>query len=510
MKHFDIETFIGGKIQLKDFQMRFITDKVKLRLFQILNELETNEVCSTARLTKATQSTARTIVTDINYLREYLKDVAEIISSKQGYTIKIISPTELTEKKRTLLESEPLFVILEKIFFNELRSVYDWADYFHISESTMIKYLKKITTEVKEFNVTLDLNPVNLIGSETDIRHFYFVFYYESDITPYTIFPSIAAQEAVIKISNLIETSGNEISSFGYFSYLLYLSIERICYGCFVKINSEIKSLVLNDPGFYHLIPTYVIIRELFDINLPEDEAIFMYLSILSRRGINNPKLEETFCKRYNKWPLIKMITHEFYEILDSNGLNRKDDLILIESFFTSAKLRSVLTLSGNKNIYDTNNYAQELFPDEYTLYRTFLNMNPNYKKVFSSNNLDDICASLTIFVESIKEQYWGVPMNIAFAIEGNEYIIQYIESWVKKYLGRFQNLFFLGPNDLYTQYFVKNRIDLFVTNYNEYLSVPRNLECILFKPIPDASDWTNLLNKINPKIIQSIKLTNS
>ncbi|OTN75894.1 hypothetical protein A5886_000970 [Enterococcus sp. 8G7_MSG3316] len=490
---------------MKNFQLNFVSDKVKLRLIQILNELEYHPLCSTQRLTTVTKNTARTIITDINYLRDYLDKSAHITSSKQGYTLNIHNSEEYIDKKSSILEDEPLFIILERIFFNELLSIYEWADYFHVSESTMIKYLKSITNEVKAFNITLDLYPVNLIGSEADIRYFYFAFYYESDITPHTVFPSIAAQEAVLQISDQLAATEETASSFGYFSYLLYLSIERILCGLEVTINPELKALVLSDPEYVTILPAVKTIEETFQLRVPEDEIVFMYVSILCRRTVDFPQQEEYFCLRYNKWGEIKTLAHAFRESLTDHSLNKQQDLVLLESFFTSIKLRCLLSENSNKNIQDTNDYAKAIFPHAYQKNRAFLHTNQQFGDLFHDTLLEDICARLTLYSETIKEQYWHTSLNIAFAIEGNEYINQYITSWVKKYLGKFQTIHFLGPSDLCESFINDNQIDLLVTNYHEYLSLPfLDLEYFLIKTVPDSTDWARLLQRINPNILHS------
>lgn len=490
---------------MKNFQLNFVSDKVKLRLIQILNELEHHEICSTQRLTTVTKNTARTIITDINYLRDYLGKAANIISSKQGYTINIYHAEEYIDKKSSILEDEPLFVILERMFFNELLSIYEWADYFHVSESTMIKYLKSITKEVQAFNITLDLNPVNLIGSEADIRYFYFAFYYESDITPHTVFPSIAVQESVLQISNQFAATEETASSFGFFSYLLYLSIERILCGLEVTIHPELKALVQQDPEYVNNLPAVKTIEETFQLVVPEDEIVFMYISILCRRTVDCPQQEESFCLRYNKWGEIKKLAQEFRANMTDHSLNKKQDLILLESFFTSIKLRCLLSENSIKNIQDTNDYAKAIFPYAYQKNRIFLQKSQQFSTLFHHTLLDDICTSLTLYSETIKEQYWHTTLNIAFAIEGNEYINQYIASWVKKYFGKLQNIHFLGPSELCESYIKDQQIDLLVTNYHEYLSLPfLNLEYFLIKTVPDSTDWARLLQQINPNLLHN------
>jgi hypothetical protein len=495
---------------LKTFQLQFITDKAKARWFQILQELETKKTCSTVSLTELTNSTARTIVTDFNYLREYFKEIAHFISSKQGYSIEIEDSEIYLEKKRAIIQDEALFIILERMFFNELKSIYEWADYFHISESTMIKNMKKLSDQLSPFGLSLELNPVNLTGSETDIRNFYFSFYYESDITPHTIFPTVAAQEAVFKIASSINNTITKIVPFGYLSYLLYISIERIICGFSVKIDDSLKSIVLRDPEFHKILIAYNIINEYFQIELSIDEGIFLYLSILCRRPFNDLTHEKYFCKRYNNWPEITALTKSYLETVSINDSNEYLSLILLESFFTSSKLRSLLSNSGNKNIQDTNDYAKKHFLHSYNKNMSFLKKSKLFYRLFNVSIIDDICANLTLFTETIIEKYNSKPRNIAFMLEGNEYINQYTEAWIRKYLGEFQNVYFLGPSELCNSYLNKNNIDLLVTNYTEHLNHSFiNLDYILLKEFPDASDWANLLKKISPQLLNNFILEN-
>lgn len=487
---------------MKTFQLNFITDKVKLRWFQILQELEATNICTTAQLIRITNSTARTLVTDINHLREYFLGIANIKSSKQGYSLYTQSSVTYLEKKRMILENEPLFIILERIFFNELKSIYEWADYFHISESTMFNYMKKISEQVIKFNINLELNPVNLVGSETDIRNFYFSFYYESEVTPHTIFPSIATQEVVLKVVELLNRPNQKCSSLGYFSYLLYLSIERILCGCTVKVEPELKEIVLNDPDFNNLLSANYIVQHYFNIDLTQEESVYIYSFILCRRGIENLEQEKYFCERYNRWPHIKALAMEFHQTFQNSGFSQSLELTLLESFFTSTKIRYLLCKSGNSNIQDTNEYAKTIFSNEYNKNRALLTNSPYFHSLFSDHHLEDICSNLTIFIESIKEKYCKNFSNIAFVFEGNEYISQHLESLVQKYFGGFQNIYILGPTELSDSYIKNSKIDLLVTNYNEYLTYSSiGLECLLMKAVPDSLDWINLLNIIDPNL---------
>nr|WP_232844522.1 helix-turn-helix domain-containing protein [Enterococcus innesii] len=95
--------------------------------------------------------------------------------------------------------------MLENIFMGELKSIDEWTDCLFLSKSTLSKYLRRIHQQLTHFDLTLTLDPVNIVGEEADIRNFFCTFFYETDITPHTVFPSVAVQQAVTEISGMFE-----------------------------------------------------------------------------------------------------------------------------------------------------------------------------------------------------------------------------------------------------------------------------------------------------------------
>ncbi|MFS1237386.1 M protein trans-acting positive regulator, partial [Enterococcus lactis] len=69
----------------------------------------------------------------------------------------------------------------------------------------------------------------------------------------------------------------------------------------------------------------------------------------------------------------------------------------------------------------------------------------------------------------------------------------------------------FPDSSEFSLDYVERNKIDLVVTNYAEYLEeYILDVECLLIKSIPDADDWNNFLKIINPKIIHNFALQNT
>lgn len=208
---------------MKKFQLNFITNKSTVRWFKILNEFEKNTESTASSLAKITNSTRRTIGTDVQEIREFSGNTILLETTRQGYAFKSLN----FRKKAILLSSEPLFVLTERLFQEETHSVEEWADIFHLSITTTQNYFKKMQTQLAHFNLTLSFHPVRMQGNEMDIRNFYFSFFYESDITPYTVFPTVAIQQAVNEMGQLFNKDNYHFSSFTLTTYLLLISIER-------------------------------------------------------------------------------------------------------------------------------------------------------------------------------------------------------------------------------------------------------------------------------------------
>ncbi len=180
----------------------------------------------------------------------------------------------------------------------------------------------------------------------------------------------------------------------------------------------------------------------------------------------------------------------------------------MLESFFTTAKLKECLSVSANRNTDDINTFIQNTFPNEFHTYYYFFKNNPHYNAIFSSTYLTDFCSNLVIYIETIREKYWKQKKNIAFIFEGNNNVVQFIEALANKYLQHHQNLYFPNSAEVNSSYLEQNHIDLLITNYSEHITEFREItECLLFKSIPAASDWNRLLEKINPKIINQYVL---
>ena len=92
-------------------------------------------------MSQGTGFNERTLLTDIKNLRLYFSDCLVIETARADYRFQLIDPQKYAKEKRTLIASEPLFVIVESILVNKLLSFEEWADRLFLSESSMRRHL---------------------------------------------------------------------------------------------------------------------------------------------------------------------------------------------------------------------------------------------------------------------------------------------------------------------------------------------------------------------------------
>nr|WP_232850403.1 HTH domain-containing protein [Enterococcus innesii] len=128
---------------MKTFQLKFMKNRSLVRWLQLLDEFEKNPTCTLNDLAKITKSSTRTVISDIASIRNYFSDSIEIHAAKVGYFFEELDHESYRRKKQAMVKDEPIFLIFESIFFNEVQSLMDWSLSLNLSEQSLLSYLKK-------------------------------------------------------------------------------------------------------------------------------------------------------------------------------------------------------------------------------------------------------------------------------------------------------------------------------------------------------------------------------
>lgn len=73
---------------MKTFQLKFMRNRTLIRWLQLLNEFEKSPSRTLGELAEVTESSTRTLITDIASLREYFKGAMAIHTAKSGIFLK--------------------------------------------------------------------------------------------------------------------------------------------------------------------------------------------------------------------------------------------------------------------------------------------------------------------------------------------------------------------------------------------------------------------------------------
>lgn len=485
--------------------MKFLTNKITVRWLTILNVLERKRNCSSQQITEFTQLSTRTLINEIKDIREYFEDSIELTTNNMGYVFKERDHEKYTQKKREMVQNDPLFIVLQSILDGDLRSTEEWAFTFHVSESTMKRYILSVVPTLEEYGLQFSLTPVDLVGSEVNIRKFFKDFYYEIDLTPRILMPFRDMEEFVIFLEEERIKVKSDISP-ADFRYFLYIMIQRSKNGR--AINSSYINLSYTDEERFFLGKLKATILATYNYEVSDDELKVMYFYYLSRRRLTDVESEKNYCSRFNDRNIENKLAKEFIYEYDETLLDNQVDITyFIEAFFVSIKLLDSIGSILNRNNPNILSFVQSKYLKEFTRTNRFLDNNIKSLGV-DTIYVQDISANLVLTIEAIRDMYVDNHLKIAFLLEGSYYFSQAIKAKTSRYLRGYHQLFFLTIDELTNHYFEINQIDILVTNQEEYVaSLTDTIDYVLFKTIPDKEDWSNLLERINPNMIKDFSL---
>lgn len=493
---------------MENLQLRFLTNKQTIRWLSILDRLERERSCSAKKISEDTNISTRTVIKEIRDIREFFSDTIELSTSNSGYTFKERNYKRYNVLKRQLVAKDPLFVIMKSILIGKLYTVEEWAFKFHLSESTMKRLILSVTHVLEEYEIQFSLTPIDLIGSEVNIRKFFKDFYYEVNITPHTLLPFEEIQEVIFHLENDIRTVLETNISPADFRYFVFIMIQRSKAG---KKMPQIKTSLLYSENEKEFLSTLKInITKKFKYNIDDNELTNLYIYLMAQRKITQPEIELNYCHRFKKNFSNKNLPKIFLEIYDDQLFKEivtDEAVIFLESFFISIMWLNKVGEIMNKTSSDVISFCRKKFPKEYA--RTLQFLKENHHEIGISNKyLEDIAVNLVLTIEAIRDIYVRNPHKIAFLLEGSFYVRRMIEAKAFRYLRGYHQIFFPTVEDLKREYFETNEIDLFVTNQEEYITdLVKNIKFVVFKAIPDSTDWNHLLNRINPTITKDFSV---
>lgn len=488
---------------MRDLQLKFITNTITERWMRILNVIEQQNMFTIVGLSQQLGVSKRTILKDVSELKNYFEESAIFESNTSGYFFKEKNRRLYHEDKEALLQSEIWFEIISDIFYGELVSVGELADRYNYSESTMLRSVAQINEVLKEYQLSLSLKPVDLVGKEGNIRKFFFDFFYEGEPTPYTVYPPESIHQMFLdklgeRLGKYEIGTGIRINAFYYF---LYISMIRNQQGHIISLPQSIKKIKISDAKDFLLLSELIpLIDKNYGISMHPDELIWLFFIIVSKRPIDKVEREVSFFDEYNQWTEIIGVAESYFQVL---GIDMEHHSVLptfLQSFFLGIKINNEMCPVLNKMLIEENRIIKDLYTINYEKNKQFILRNQK-SLAFSEEYLDDIVASLTMYTE-ILFSYYSPKKTVLFLLEGNHLLVQWIKVQANHLLSNQHHLLFVPLHELTEERLNIEHVDLIVTNYRPYLlDYQLHKEYVLINRVPDKNDWINIFSSLNPLI---------
>ena len=168
----------------------------------ILRQLEHHDRLSGNQLAAMVSSSRRTIITDMEDLRQFFSKSAEISAASNGYELKIKDLAAYQKRKEALLKDDPNLILLHLLCQQVEYLPEKIIEITGLSSQTLNKQIRSLEGILTHYKVTLDREKWQIVGPEANIRLFYYAFYFKEE-QPYKIFEQLSSNLSFQTVSEL-------------------------------------------------------------------------------------------------------------------------------------------------------------------------------------------------------------------------------------------------------------------------------------------------------------------
>lgn len=487
---------------MESAQIQLLIDKRNIRWFQILAILERSSSISTKNLSQSLNISIRTIRYDMKEIKDYFNQTITINPSTNGYTFNINNKIDYIEKKKGLLEYEPILVILSGIFYGKELSILDWADQLFLTDRTLISHLKKLNPMLARYQLTMDSPILSLKGKEINIRNFFLAFFYEEDTIPHYVFPPILINNIITDMSTTkFEHFHLDVPRFKL-SYLLYITYQRVSNGHTLEISKEIVDTLATSHLRNTMNQMSLSFKKHTSIQLEPSDLVYLILMIVDSNSYDDTlNLAPIYQEDVNsKWlPVIDGFCNEL-DVSDDQQAKATIESFFHLNYLKNAASNTCLFLPPSLLHYYEINYKEEL--------KTMLSFLDKYPNAFHIDKSTQFEYTLLLFSMRLMYELKQKSYNIAFLFEGSVESTILLEDLARNYTPSNHKTYFFHGHTLLHEALKKLAIDLVVTNFSEYIfELPNEIDSLLFNYNATAEDWNKFIKYIDPRLNKKYKI---
>lgn len=461
-----------------------LTDVAVKRKIKILNLLvESDLPLSISKTAKLCNVSQKTITRDTQVLTELFPD-AVIFENNSLFLNTSADMNLILNYIEDEVKNNILFSIVEDTFYARSATIDSYSDKFFISESTLRKYLFLLKKVLKQFDLTLNLSPIEILGDEINIRYFYFHFF--EQITEFS--RNNYTNELFSLLRNLINVDGL-LLNVDYHRLVHWSAIteQRIRQNKLVYLKQEVyekhsrnsalpsikRSMKENlDPVFYNQVNDAEII---FSFLLSLDTIVYDEKSYF----VPNSFL--------NEMEYFDHLVNEFFQKSNLSYSLNVELKAIIKAFLANERVLQDLSPLFQKNSSTFQNLMKKKHHKTFSIWIDVLEDNDTFLYK------EDLAASLT----SLTEAKVNRNKKVLFALTGTPAETTYYKYLAHKYVPKTADLSFIFNQPI--DNILIERLDIDVCICNFPLS-STDLKCIFikFSNVPLDKEWESLEKRLN------------
>ncbi|MBP2099474.1 helix-turn-helix domain-containing protein [Enterococcus rivorum] len=437
---------------------KLIIDKINKRHVDLLHlMLESNKPILLTTLMNYCKVSMRTIKSDFEFFKEMFPDNIYFTKYHGHLAIELIGTLDpIEEYQKSLIENNPLFLVIENSFFSEHETVDSLAEELFISSSTLRKYLNHLKNVLSDYDLSLNLNPIQITGNEFNIRFFYFSYFEQHpEARKLNV---LSAEKTAYNTISLLTERFKKILTIDYHRLTNWQIIveHRLAQKRYVHFDETVYLNYCNDQAFIML---HEALQETFSEHilgeLNKHEMLYSYLIILDT--VLYDKEAYFFVNDFfERLIVFEPMTTAFFKESNLPFSSHMELKTMLQAFLANLTALTDLTPLFQKNDAQLTIFAKEKYPEIMNRWLSLLNIYSTF--VYK----EEVAVSLTILtIANIKRN-----KRVLLSLSGTPATINYYKILVEKLLPREVDLLCHSNQPLDNSLIKKMEIDLCIYNY--------------------------------------------
>src|SRR5699024_10792957 len=147
--------------------------------------------------------------------------------SNNGIRLNVNENAGLISLYQYILDHSMAFNLLENIFLNEKKTIAELTEVLYVSSSTIYRLVDLLNNRLEDKNMHIETNPCRILGSEEEIRYFFYNYFHEKYSSLAWPYKSINEKGLNMLLDFFIEFTNIEVD-FAYYNIFKTVSVVNL------------------------------------------------------------------------------------------------------------------------------------------------------------------------------------------------------------------------------------------------------------------------------------------